>query len=776
MLRGAAATATVVALTVTAVAVTRSRPDPSTASTAPTGVISPAESAAEPLPTGPPPPPVTSRAIDLQGSPVTVEDGRRTLRSPQRTVDRFSLLGVTWSDALLAFQGDASVRTRSMASGDWSDWQSLDLEPSVAAGDPDVVAGRTRGGSRPLWVGESDGVEVRVASGGKTTGQLPDGLRLTLIDPGPTTNAARGSSRGQGGGARLVDPTESASPGPTPSATEPEQPPTPTAEASPTTPDVAATPSSPSATTSTPSTSSPTASVAVTVPAGPPSAPASMPAYISRAGWSADESLIKDKPVYGNTVNALFVHHTAHSAGKSNDYTCADAPRIVRSIYSYAVTGKMLSDIEYNFLLDKCGTLYEGRGGGVDRPVVGAHTPPFNTNYTAVAVIGDFGQAPVVDAARTKIAQLAAFKLGQYGRHPLEQFTTTAQGSNDKVKIGQQVTMGRVSGHRDVQATVCPGNALYGQLPAIRAEAADVPATPVITRLSGGRQFGASYLVRDAITVSWSFTGPADQISGFEVLIDGRPAGAAAVAARSATVRLTAGRHAVRVRAKRVGGPMPVSAAKAVLADNVAPTFPGRPEVTLRAGSVSAAAVPVTVSWRAADPVGLASVMVTAPVRASVKPSVLSWNTTAKPGRATTWRLQAVDLANNAATASVVRRPTLLAETGGKRAGRWVTVRGNAHLGTSALASSVRNAALSWTFTGRSAALLGMKGPKAGQVHVYLDNKKVATIDLRTAKPAVRQVIWTRAWPAATRHTVKIVVVGTRGRPTVTTDGIVYLS
>jgi len=758
MLMGATATVAAAALTVTGVVLTRSS-DP-----APAPVADAAEAAAEPLPTGPPPPPVTTQSLDLDGKPV-VEKGRETLRLAKRSVTRFSLLGVTWNDALLSFKGDAAVRTRSTASGDWSSWQSLDLEPAVAAGDPDVVAGRTRGGSLGLWVGESNGVEVKVVSAaGRTSNKLPAGLRLTLVDPGPTT------SGGQGGGLPLADPEESASVEPPPADTdvpEPEQPPADTPEPA------ASTPSSPAATTAAtpaPTTTKPPATTAPNVPAN-----SAMPAYVSRKGWSADETLVKNAPVYGTTINALFVHHTAQSGSNSNGYACADAGKIIRSIYTYAVTGKKLNDMEYNFLVDKCGTLYEGRKGGVGRPVVGAHTPPFNTNYAAVAVLGEFSTTAVPAAVTTKIAQLAAYKLGLYGNDPAAKFTTTAQGSNDKVKTGDRVTMGRIAGHRDVQATACPGNALYARLPALRTEAAGVLSGLRITGLADGRQSSATYVVRDTLKVSWSVSTPGGVIGGFEVRVDGKRAATAAATARSASVKLAPGRHSVQIQLNRVDGPTSVSAVKTVTADITKPAFPGRPDVTLRTGAMSPTAAPVKLSWQASDAVGLSSVRATAPVPATFGPSVRSWNTSAKPGAKTTWRLQAVDLAGNAIAAPVTRTTTLVAETKGKRSGKWSKAAGGSHLGKAALASSAKNASLSWTFTARSVALLAMKSKTSGKMSVYVDGKKVGTVDLKSGTTAYRQAVWAKSWSSTKKHTVKIVVVGTKGRPKVTTDGIIHL-
>ena len=63
----------------------------------------------------------------------------------------------------------------------------------------------------------------------------------------------------------------------------------------------------------------------------------------------------------------------------------------------------------------------------------------------------------------------------------------------------------------------------------------------------------------------------------------------------------------------------------------------------------------------------------------------------------------------------------------------------------------------------------------SGQVNVYVDGVKVATVDLKSTTTKYRDAIWTKNWSASAKHTVKIVVVGTSGRPAVTTDGLVYL-
>src|SRR5262249_25124913 len=86
---------------------------------------------------------------------------------------------------------------------------------------------------------------------------------------------------------------------------------------------------------------------------------AGSPQIIPRSGWAADESIRRAPPVYAPTLQFALVHHTVNA----NTYTCAQSASIVRGIEVYHVKGNGWNDIGYNFLVDKCGQIFEGRYG-----------------------------------------------------------------------------------------------------------------------------------------------------------------------------------------------------------------------------------------------------------------------------------------------------------------------------------------------------------------------------------------------------------------------------
>ena len=198
-------------------------------------------------------------------------------------------------------------------------------------------------------------------------------------------------------------------------------------------------------------------------PAGTASATVEQPAIVSRAGWGADESIRDGEPAYARDVDGVFVHHTVGS----NSYTPAQAPGLVRGVYAYHVQSNGWSDIGYNFIVDRFGTIYEGRFGGIDRAVIGAQAGGFNTATTGIALLGTFTSADPPQAAMDALARLIAWKADVHHIDPLGGWVATSRGS-DKYPEGVEVPLQVISGHRDVKFTECPGGAVYARLPGLR--------------------------------------------------------------------------------------------------------------------------------------------------------------------------------------------------------------------------------------------------------------------------------------------------------------------
>jgi flagellar hook assembly protein FlgD len=194
---------------------------------------------------------------------------------------------------------------------------------------------------------------------------------------------------------------------------------------------------------------------------------AGQPAIISRAQWGADESIVRAAPYYAGRVRFAVVHHTAGT----NSYTAAQSSAIVRGIQRYHVLANGWNDIGYNFLVDKYGQVFEGRGGGIDRNVVGAHAQGFNTGSTGVSLLGTYSSSRISVAARSALVKLLAWRLDVAHVDPLSRLTWVS-GGNPEYPSGTFVPLRAVSGHRDTGPTSCPGSALYGQLPGIASSVA----------------------------------------------------------------------------------------------------------------------------------------------------------------------------------------------------------------------------------------------------------------------------------------------------------------
>lgn len=717
---------------------------------------------------------------DVRATALKVGGDGTSASLDKRDTAPFSMLGITWTDPAAKVAGAVEVRTRSAANGNWTSW--LPLETDV---DGRTETGRAgvRGTTEPRWVGPSNGVEVRINAGGKVSSKLPAGLRLDTVDPGrsgtldadPAAFAADLPTADDPSATPSADETDST----TPESPAPDDSTEPPAEATPSEP-ASPTPSAPATQAPTPPASqspSPSASPtpSQTLPSAPPST-VPKPPITSRAGWGADESMSPEAPEYLDTIKAVFVHHTAGS----NTYSCADSAAIVRSLYAFHVKANGWKDLGYNFVVDKCGTVFEGRKGGVDRPVLGAHTYGFNRESTGIAVIGTYTDATAPTAVTTSVARIAAWKLGQYKGDPAGTTTLTAgaNGSNGFRKTftaGTKYPFNQISGHRDGFNTECPGTKLYGQLPAIRSLAAGPVTGLAIKSVTGAGLSGTTYYTKSAVTVGWSASTPSAFVSKYELLVDGKSVATTAGTATSAKATIAVGSHKVQVRATHQSGKVTTSTAATVVADQTAPSFTTKPSLALRTGTVNTTAVPLTLKWKATDAASLKEVRLTAPVAKTYGPTTTSASHTAKSGAATSWAMTAYDLAGNTASASVSGTPVIVQESSATKTGTWTTKSSSSYLGGKSYSSSSKNASLSWTFTGRSVALIASRATTSGQVYVYVDGVKVSTVDLKSSTTKYRDALWTKSWTSSAKHTVKIVVVATSGRPTVTTDGIVYL-
>jgi len=202
-----------------------------------------------------------------------------------------------------------------------------------------------------------------------------------------------------------------------------------------------------------------------TKPAG--AAPA-QPAIVSRAAWGADESFRTlnpgcSQPFYASDVRFSVVHHTAGT----NAYDPSDSASLMRAIYYFHTHTNHWCDIGYNFLVDRFGTVFEGRYGGVTRAVVGAHAEGFNTGSTGVAVLGTFSTDPLPSAAYGAVRNLLAWKLTLHGVDP--RAAVTAGGTAVRT----------ISGHRDLDATTCPGDMAAALLPQLRTDVAATMGLPL---------------------------------------------------------------------------------------------------------------------------------------------------------------------------------------------------------------------------------------------------------------------------------------------------------
>jgi hypothetical protein len=182
------------------------------------------------------------------------------------------------------------------------------------------------------------------------------------------------------------------------------------------------------------------------------------PTVRSRKDWGASTKLGSTDHAVAKEATVAVVHHSAGA----NDYDAEDVPAILRGIHTFHVEGRGWDDVGYNMFADKYGRLWEGRAGGLDKAIVGAHAAGYNTGTFGISVLGSYEKKAPPQKTLDAVAGAIAWKLSLSG--------TSADAKS--TVAGER--MRTVIGHRDVGQTSCPGAAFYKALGDVRETAVEI--------------------------------------------------------------------------------------------------------------------------------------------------------------------------------------------------------------------------------------------------------------------------------------------------------------
>jgi putative cell wall-binding protein len=223
-------------------------------------------------------------------------------------------------------------------------------------------------------------------------------------------------------------------------------------------------------------------------------ASSAQPGVISRSAWGADESLRYDGgreiwPRAFYPAQKLVVHHTAGRNGDPNPAAT------VRAIYYYHAVTQGWGDIGYHYLVDEAGRVYEGRysrdyapgvaptaDDGQGRFVEAGHALGYNPGTLGISLLGTFTNVGPTAAAQRSLERMLAWASVRWGIDP--------RGSGTYVNpvSGKSLGVPNIGGHRDYNATSCPGGVLYARLPAIR----NTVAAELVERFGGADRFATA--------------------------------------------------------------------------------------------------------------------------------------------------------------------------------------------------------------------------------------------------------------------------------------------
>lgn len=177
---------------------------------------------------------------------------------------------------------------------------------------------------------------------------------------------------------------------------------------------------------------------------------AARPQIFNRGDWNA-----RKPKQYARVLSAppdrIVVHHTA--TGNSSSRSRSHAFQLSRSIQNYHMDTNGWDDVGQQLTVSRGGYIMEGRNRSLkaisnDNHAVGAHTANHNAHSIGIESEGNYMSATPPGELMSALAETCAWLCLTYGLNP---------GS-------------AIVGHRDYNATSCPGDKLYAMLPQLRRD------------------------------------------------------------------------------------------------------------------------------------------------------------------------------------------------------------------------------------------------------------------------------------------------------------------
>lgn len=174
------------------------------------------------------------------------------------------------------------------------------------------------------------------------------------------------------------------------------------------------------------------------------------PGIAGTSAWNA-RSPSSPVTVLNYKPTKLIIHHTATS--NSTATTQSAAYSLARGIQNYHMDSNGWIDTGQHFTVSRGGYAMEGRHRSSERLnlgndfVRGAHAGSANSSSIGIENEGLYTSATPPAALYDKLVDLCAYICDQYS-----------------------ISTSNIIGHRDVSATQCPGDVLYGMLPQLRLD------------------------------------------------------------------------------------------------------------------------------------------------------------------------------------------------------------------------------------------------------------------------------------------------------------------